>query len=79
MKLGTHPRNIHAKPSARNVSVRKEITPLLPCALMMRVLKTSTGEQIVVATNPAQKEAVKCVVRLSSNDVCARIMRLKLS
>ena len=79
MKLGTHPRNIQLKPSARKVSDKKETTPFLSCALITRVLKTSTGEQIVVATKPAQKEAVKCVVRLSSSGVWAKMTRLKPS
>lgn len=39
--------------------------PILPPADMMRVLITSTGEQIVVATNPAASEEMKCVPMLS--------------
>ena len=79
MKLGTQPLNIHLNPSVRYISASKRGNPLLSEALMTLVLITSTGEQMVVATKPARNEAVKCVVRLSSNDVCVKRARLKPS
>lgn len=81
MKLGTQPRNIQPNPSALYASPNN-LTMLcfsVACADMMRVFMTSTGEQIVVATNPAASDAEKCVVRLSVSEVCVRRRRLNTS
>lgn len=67
-KLGSHPRNKKAGPSFLTESIRT-FTALswCWCAFIILVLITSAGEQIVVATKPANKEAVKCVVFLTGS------------
>lgn len=79
MKLGTQPLNIQRMPSCLVISVTR--LTMLWCAfeLITRVLITSTGEQIVVATKPAKKEAVKCVDRPSFRGVYSRSVRLNPS
>src|SRR5690348_3611560 len=79
MKLGTQPLNIQRNPSALIVSVTVFTSPALSLELMTFVLMTSTGEQIVVATNPARNDAVKCVVRLSCSGVYFSRVRLNPS
>lgn len=62
-KLGNQPLNINDGPSVRKAVVNIFIADLvsLPLEFMIRVLMTSAGEQIVVATNPASRDAEKCV------------------
>jgi hypothetical protein len=79
MNDGTQPLNIQINPSFCVVCLRSVTMLVCSVALMTLVLTTSTGEQIVVATKPAMREAVKCVVRLSFMSVFLRSMLLKMS
>lgn len=65
-KLGTQPLKHQVKPSVLKISATKPTTLLFSFMLITRVLITSTGEQIVVATKPLSRLAEKCVVMLSS-------------
>ena len=79
---GTHPLNIHDTPSLRYISRNRCINPPLLSegdALMTLVLITSTGLHTVVATKPADIEAVKCVERLSGMPNWSVHIRLKMS
>lgn len=68
VQAGTHPRNINIAPSFLNEFLMTCMVDLesAPDALMMRLLRTSAGEQTVVATVPAAKDAVVCRPMLSS-------------
>ena len=59
MNLGTHPLNTHPRPSFLYILASKLTKPSFSFALITLVLITSTGLQMVVATKPAKKLAVK--------------------
>ena len=61
IKLGTHPLSIQKYPSFLVAVVIISMMLALPPPLMIRVLITSTGLHIVVATKPADRLEVKCV------------------
>ena len=79
MKLGTQPLKHHNQPSVFCAFASISSKGILPPALITRVLMTSTGEQIVVATNPAHNEDTKCVYMLSLKWKLATNMFLKMS
>lgn len=66
-KLGTHPLNTQRMPSELVNCFAIPSIEVLPPWLMVLVLITSIGLQMVVAIKPARRDAKSCVGTLSFN------------